>query len=43
MRNGRRRTIMGGRVRSQVVRASLVVGGLAALFYVGGAPIMYGT
>jgi hypothetical protein len=43
MNSRRWKAIMGGRVRRQVVRASLAVGGLAALFYVGAAPIMYGT
>src|SRR4029453_16102053 len=43
MKRPRREVIMLRRLRGHVTRLVLVVGGLVAFFYVGGAPIMFGT
>jgi len=43
MSRSRREVIRLKRLRGHVTRLVLVVGALAAFFYVGGAPIMFGT
>lgn len=43
MRRRHKEAIVPGGLRGHGFRLISVVGGLAALFYIGGAPIMFGT